>query len=198
MSIGGFIQDGTGKGFLAQVNSGNQLSVRALTETEFVDQSEKGESFNVNTGFVQILVGTETPLLYFSTAEANNVALVAWFIGLGLQGGVPTENALLRVYANPTGVSGGVAITPQNRRIGSPRSFAFTALRQDAGSPLLATPPASPLLFQTQTPSSRVFGEVNLTLPRLQSVLVTIQPNGAQPINCYTGFSGYVLPDTDA
>lgn len=198
MSIGGFIQDGTGKGYLAKVNAENQLTVRALSETEFLDQSEKGESFNLNTGFVQITVGTETPLLYFKTNETNNVALVAWFIGLGLQGAVPTENALLRIYANPTAVSGGVAVLPQNRRIGSPRSFDFTALRQDAGTPLLATPPSTPVLFQTQTPSSRVFGEVNLTLPRAQSVLVTLQANGAQPINCYTGFSGYVLPDVDS
>lgn len=197
MSIGGFIQDGTGRGYLAKVDSANRLEAYAVSETEFSDQTEKGESFNINTGFVSITVGTETPLLYFLSNEVNNLFLVNWFIGLGLQGGTPTENSLLRVYANPTGVSGGVALTPQNRRIGFPRTFDFTVRRQDAGTPLVATLPSTPVLFQTQTPSSRVFGDVSLVLPRAQSVLVTIQANGAQTLNAYTGFTGYVLPTID-
>lgn len=198
MSIGGFIQDGTGKGFLAEVNSSNRLITQAVSESEFSDSTEKGESFNINTLFVPITVGTETPLLYVKNNESRPLSLINWFLALGLQSAAPTENPLFRVYANPTAVSGGVAITPQNRRIGSPRTFLLDARKQDAGTPLIATLPATPVLFQTLLTSNRAIGEVTLIVPSGQSLLVTTQVSGAQPINSYTGFSGYVLPDNDS
>lgn len=197
MSIGGFIQDGTGRGYLAKVDSNNRLEAKVVSESEFIDQTEKGESFNLNTLYQLISVGTETPLLYVLNNESNPLSLINWFFGLGIQGAAPTETPLLRVYANPTAVSGGVAILPQNRRFGSPRTFGVVSLRQDAGTPLLATPPSTPVLFQSGQTNNRSFGEVNLVLPQGQSLLVTVQANGAQPINVYTGFSGYVLPSLD-
>jgi hypothetical protein len=187
-----FIQDGKGRGFLASVDNNNRLVTSAVNQTTFEEASAKGLGFNLNTEFVSITVGTQTPLFYFKNNEPYDVLISAWFIGLGVAGGSPTENALLKVWANPTAVSGGVSVTPQNRRVGEGRSFAFDAKKQDSGTPLLATPPSSPLLFQTQTASTRVFSEVDLTLPRGQSLLVTLTANGAQTINAYTGFSGYV------
>lgn len=192
MSIGNFIQDGSGTGYLAKVSDEQRLQTDAVTESSLQHAGLSAESFNVNTNFVSITVGTETPLFYFKNEEPVDVVLSAWFIGIGIAGGTPTENILMRVYPNPTSVSGGVAVTVQNRQVGAGRSFTFTARKQDAGTPLTATLPATPLLFQTQTPQSRVFGEVDLILPRNQSVIVTVQANGAQTMNIYTGFAGFL------
>jgi hypothetical protein len=186
-SIGGIIQDGTGKGYFAQVDSSNRLRVRNVGETTYDDASMTGESFNVNTQFVSVTVGTEFPLFYFKNNEASDVVVVAWFIGIGVAGGSPTENALMRVYGNPSSVTGGTNVTVTNRRIGDARIFAF-----DAKSSPTWTPAGTPVLYQTQTASSRVFGTVNLTLPRNASLIVTCQLNGAQTANIYTGFTGYV------
>ena len=187
-----FIQDGKGRGYLTEVTSENKLAVQGIVDTTYDNASQTGESFNVNTEFVSITVGTETPLFYFKNLEAEDVVVVGWFIGIGVAGGTPTENALLRVYANPTSVSGGVSITTVNRTIGSGRSFDFTTLKQSGGTPLTATLPSVPVLYQTQTASSRVFGNVYLTVPRNNSLIVTCQLNGAQTANIYTGFTGYV------
>jgi hypothetical protein len=187
VSYQNLIQDGTGKGYFAQVDDTNRLRVRSVGETSYDDASLQGTSFNLNTQFVSVGVGTEFPLLYLKNNEATDAVIVAWFIGIGIAGGSPTENALLRVYGNPSGVSGGASVGVVNRRIGDARIFAFDAL----SSPTW-TPSGTPVLYQTQTPSTRVFGLVNLTVPRNASLIVTCQLNGAQTANVYTGFSGYV------
>ena len=48
------------------------------------------------------------------------------------------------------------------------------------------------VLYQTQTVSSRVFGNVFLVLPKGSSLVATYDPNGAETINIYTGFQVYV------
>lgn len=190
MSYSNLIQDGTGKGYLAKVDAENRLRVRAVTESEYDDAATGGESWNVNTQNISVTVGTEFPLFYFKSSEVNDVVVVAWFIGIGVAGGTPTENALLRVYGNPSSVTGGTDVTVLNRRIGSGRIFDFTA----KSSPTW-TPTGTPVLYQTQTASSRVFGNVNLVLPRGSSLIATVQLNGAQTANVYTGFTGYVAAD---
>lgn len=187
MSYQNLIQDGTGRGYLAQVDDTNRLQVRAVQETTYDDSAASGESFNVNTEFVNVTVGTEFPLFYFKNTEPRNVVLVGWFVGIGLQGGTPTESPLLRVYGNPSSVSGGTDVVVTNRRIGSGRVFSFTAKKAPTW-----TPSGTPTLYQTQAPNSRVFGTVNLVVPPNGSVIVTCQLNGAQTANIYTGFTGYV------
>jgi hypothetical protein len=188
-----FIQDGKGRGYLTEVTSDNRLAVQGINDTSYQEASQTGLGFNVNTEFVSITVGTETPLFYFKNLETSDVVIAAWFIGIGVAGGSPTENALLRVYPNPTSVSGGVETIVVNRTIGSGKSFNFTTLKQSSGTPLTATLPTTPTLFQTQTASTRVFGEVYITVPRNNALIVTCQLNGAQTANIYTGFSGYLI-----
>lgn len=187
-----FIQDGKGKGYLAEVRSDNRLSVNAIQDSSYQQAAQSGLGFNINTEFVPITVGTETPLFYYKNLEEADAVIAAWFIGIGVAGGSPTENALMRVYTNPTSVSGGVSVTPVNRTVGSGRSFNFTTLKQNAGTPLTATLPSVPILYQTQTASTRVFGEVYITVPRNNALIVTVQFNGIQTANIYTGFSGYL------
>lgn len=189
------ILDGTGRGYLAQVDDENRLVVYATTLPLLESKSQQGEAFNLNTGLVPITVATETPLLYFLNAGISDVTIAAFFIGVGTSTlvGPVTDNIIMRVYADPTSVSGGVSISAQNRRIGSSTSFAFDTRRQDAGTPLLATMPSDPVLLQYQTVQNRTFGEVYLTLPRARSLVVTVQANGSQNFNIYAGFSGYTI-----
>jgi hypothetical protein len=194
-SIGGFIQDGTGKGYFAQVDSSNRLGVRGTTETNYQEQSRAGDAFNVNTQLVSFASTgtTETPLLYLVNGESRDVELVNWFLAIGLSAGTFSENPLFRVYGNPSGVSGGVSIPATNRRIGSPRSFSFTARRQDSGTPLTWTPSGTPVLYQTLTQSTRAVAEVNLHLAPSSSVIVTFTSNlAASTVAAYTGFAGFV------
>lgn len=198
MSYQNLIQDGTGKGFFAQVDDSNKLSVRGVVETTYDERGKIGEAFNVNTELVPFASTgtTETPLLYFKNNELADIELLNFFIAVGLSSaGVFSENPLFRVYGNPTGVTGGVAISPTNRRVGSPRAFGVTAQRQDAGTPLVWTPAGTPLLYQTLTQSNRSFGAVNLHLGPSASVIVTFTSNlAASTVSAYAGFAGFVDP----
>lgn len=195
MSYQNLIQDGTGKGYFAQVDVTNKVAVRGTVESTYDERGRIGEAFNVNTQLVPFASTgtTETPLLYFVNNELADVELLNFFAAVGLSAGVFSENPIFRIYGNPSGVTGGVAVPATNRRVGSPRAFSFTAQRQDSGTPLLWTPSGTPLLFQTLTQSNRAIGTVNLHLSPSASVIVTLTSNlAASTVSAYAGFAGFV------
>jgi hypothetical protein len=85
-------------------------------------------------------------------------------------------------------------------------AFGLTALRHDAGTPLLvdgtSTPTSGsagtqlgvPVLWQYQSTGvgARAFGVVHLHLPAGQWVVVTAKLGGTLTGPLYTGFTGYV------
>jgi hypothetical protein len=189
-SIGGIIQDGTGKGYFAQVDSDNRLAIAGTTNGAFQTASKAGTAFNVNTQLVSFASTgtTETPLLYLLNNEQYDIELVGWLVAVGLSTGTFSENPIFRVYGNPTGVTGGVAIPATNRRIGSPRAFSVTALRSPTW-----TPTGTPTLYRTQTPSGNAGPEINVHIAPASSVIVTFTSNlAAATVAAYTGFTGFV------
>jgi hypothetical protein len=182
-----FIKDGTGKGYLAGVDSMNRLETYATTEALFDNRARAGEAFNINTELLSISSTAETPLLYVKNNQQSDIVLVGWFIGTDL-GTVGASLGLMRVYGNPIGLSGGSALSALNRRIGDPKVFAIDALSQPTW-----TPSGTPVLYQTQSLGSRVFGTVNIFVARAQSVVVTCEfATATTPFEIYTGFTGYV------
>lgn len=188
------IVDGTGKGFLAKVDDQNRLATYSITDTSYDNAAEAGISFNVNTEFISITGSGETPLLYVKNNGTVDATLVNFFIGTGLAGGTQTEHGLIKAYWNPTGVSGGTAINLVNRNASSAQAFSFTSVKHSNATPIAATfNTITPVLYQTQPPATRVFGNVFLVLAAGQSIIVTYTPSGAQTINIYCGFGGYLL-----
>lgn len=186
------IIDGTGKGYKAKVDSDNRLSTLAITESTFDSAVSTGKSFNINTQFISITGSGEIPILSVTNNTSNDVALVNFFIGTGVAAGTPTEQGLIRAYFNATGLSGGDDVEVINRNSASQLTFALTAKKHSASSAITATLSSTPVLYQTQGTSSRVFGNVYLFLGVGKNIVVTYQPNGAETINIYTGFSGYI------
>ena len=187
------IKDGTGTGNVARVDSENKLAVRAVQETEFEKAVLGGRAFNINTEFLTITTDTEHALLYLKNNEDRPLIVAAWFIGT--DAGTNGANlGLVRTYYNPTGgtiISGGTNLTPVNRNAGNSRTL--VADIKAGGQGFTFTGQDTPaVLYQTQTVSSRVFGNVFLVLPKGSSLVATYDPNGAETINIYTGFQVYV------
>ena len=187
------IKDGTGTGNLARVDKESKLAVRAVQETEFEKAVLGGRAFNINTELLTITSDTEHALLYVKNNEDLPLIVAAWFIGT--DAGTNGANlGLVRTYFNPTGgtiISGGTDGSAVNRNAGNSRALdadikvggqGFTFSGQDT--------PA--VLYQTQTVSSRVFGNVFLVLPKGSSLVATYDPNGAETIGIYTGFQVYI------
>lgn len=195
MSYSNLIQDGTGKGYMAQVDPSNKLAVRSVSETTYEEQGRAGNGFNINSFFVPFASTgtTETPLLYIVNSESSGIELVNFFAALGASAGIFSENPLFRVYGNPLAVTGGVTVPIANRRIGSTRVFSISAKRQDAGTPLVWTPSGTPVLYQTLTQSSRSFGAANLNLGSNAACIITLTTNlAASTVQAYAGFAGFV------
>lgn len=187
------VKDGTGTGNLARVDKENRLAVRSIQETEFEKAVLDGRAFNVNTEFLTITSDTEHALLYLKNNEDLPLIISAWFIGT--DAGTNGANlGLVRTYYNPTGgtiISGGTDVTAVNRNAGNSRTL--DADIKSGGQGFTFTGQDTPaVLYQTQTVSSRVFGNVFLVLPKGSSLVATYDPNGAETINIYTGFQVYV------
>lgn len=186
------IQDGTGTGYFARVDSENRLDVRAVSDATIIHESGQGNAWNINTQNVSVSSAGENALLYFKNNSSQDAVVASLFIGIGTGTGTATDNALIRAYANPTGgtlISGGGAVTVVNRRIGSGRTFNYTVLSGSSGSTITGQA-ATPILYQTQTASSRVAGDVNLTVPKGQSIALTVDLKGISA-NVYFGLAGY-------
>lgn len=187
------IQDGTGKGYLLKVDDENRMFVRAVSDATIVHESGQGNAWNINTQNISVAAAGESALLYFKNNSNLDAVVASVFIGIGTAGGTPTDNALVRCYLNPTGgtlLSGGTAVTVVNRRVGEGRSFNYTVLSGASGSTITGQS-ATPILYQTQTASSRVAGDVAITVPKGQSLAFTIDLKGAQTANVYFGLAGY-------
>ena len=188
------IEDGTGSGFSVKVDGENRLFSRSIIESEFDHAVRKGLSFNVNTEFLTITGSSETPIMYLKSNEDKDVVLSAWFIGTDNASGTPSRNGLMRVYFNPTAgsiISSGTDVTPVNRQGGSSNTIDLDV--KAGGDGFTATGyDSTPVLFQTQGSNARTFGNVQLALKKGSSVVVTYLPNGAQPVEIYTGFQLYI------
>ena len=188
------IEDGTGQGFFAKVDSDNRLRTSAVSEDGLVNGSELGNAFNVNTEFIPLSGSGEQPILYFKNNGSKDVVISNWFIGIGFAGGSGSEAMILRAYTNPTGgtlITSGTDVVPVNRRIGDGKVFRYDVKKGDGSTSTLTGYGATPVLYQTQGPNSRVFGTINLTLPQGSSLGITVDMNGYEPANIYTGFIGY-------
>jgi hypothetical protein len=188
------VKDGTGTGNLARVDKENRLAVRAIQETEIEKAVLDGRAFNINTEFLPVSSSGENALLYVKNNEDDKLIVAAWFIGTGVNGGTITESSLVRTYFNPSGgtlIASASAVTPVNRNAGS--SQVLLADCYKGGDGFTITGQDTPaVLYQTQNTTGRTFGNVFITLPKGSSLAVTYEPNGAEPINIYTGFQVYI------
>lgn len=184
------IQDGTGKGYSARIDDEGRIYTRTTNETELEHAVISGRAFNINTEFLPISSSGESALLYVKNNENDPLVIAAWFIGTDFAAGTPTRQGLAQVYVNPTGgtlIASASAITAVNRLIGSSQTLDADIYKGGDGYTITGQQPTS-VLYQTQGSSARVFGTVYLSLPKGSSLAVTYTPNGAQPLEIYTGF----------
>jgi len=106
------IRDGTGKGFLAAVNSDNQLVARAVSVEQRLVSALDKNYYEATTGQITLTDAVETGIIYIENGEdlpiiIDRVFYDIWESTSGTGGGI------LKYYINPT-VAGGSAIVPTN------------------------------------------------------------------------------------
>lgn len=132
------IQDGTGKGFLAKVDSTNRLLTRTVEGSEQDAASANGDAYNINTGTINLTSGSASSLLYFRNDQLVDFDVSSIFYILGNSTG-GSGDLLVEVLRNPTAgtlVSGGTDFDAINRNFGSGQVLSATIKKGVEGSTL--------------------------------------------------------------
>ena len=109
------IRDGKGRGYLAQVNSDNQLVTRAATNAQRLISTIDGQYYEATTGQITLTDAAEKPFIYIKNEITDGKVIVIdrvfWDIwtSTGGSGG----DGILEYYRNPT-ITGGTDIVPHN------------------------------------------------------------------------------------
>ena len=119
------IKDGTGTGYLAQVDQNNQLHTFSVTEDESQQATSDGNAWNLNTG--DLTISASSAILYFKNDEDTTFVLDAIAVGIsnknGDGSGLPlTDTPTIILNRNPTGgtiVDNAVDVAQKQNRNGN-------------------------------------------------------------------------------
>ena len=95
------ITDGGGKGYSAEVDSENRLRVFSISEQEVDNASSLGNSYNFNTGVINLTSDSKSAVLYIKNNGDPDLVLTHLSYSMGNSTG-GTGDVLVTVLRNPT------------------------------------------------------------------------------------------------
>ena len=176
------IQDGTGKSYAAKVDVNGFLHVDSVSTDRESYNSQKGYSFNINTGLITLTnAATDNAVLYVKNNEDSPLVLTNVFYQTGASTG-GSGNIIVSVYRNPTTgtiVSGASAVEINaNRNFGSSRTLAIDAFKGATGTTFTNGTKALESILATATQRIAVSAGA-ITLPKGSSIGIQIKtPTG--------------------
>lgn len=131
------IGDATGKSYGAKVDIEGRLSVDSINTDRESYSSQKGYSFNLNTGLITLTNGaTDNAVMYVKNNEDFPLVITNLFFQTGVST-AGTGNIIVSIYRNPTTgtiVSGATVVEINaNRNFGSSRALNVTAYKGATG-----------------------------------------------------------------
>lgn len=131
------IQDGTGTGNAAKVDSKNRLHTATVNTAKEENASANGLAYNLNTGLITLTnASTKNAVMYIKNNEDFALVIVQLIYQTGASTG-GSGNMFVDVVRNPTAgtiVSGATNVEiSANRNFGSSRTIAATAYKGATG-----------------------------------------------------------------
>ena len=126
MSYTNIIQDGTGKGNLAQVDNTNKLEVHGVSESERDEAVEDGKGFEIGTPPVALTVATETALLFIQNNGDVPLVIDRWEFSAAESTGGTSDVCLLKLYQGATGITNSTPGGAVNALFGSAKQLDAT------------------------------------------------------------------------
>lgn len=176
------IEDGTGKGRKAGVDTTNKLLARATIESIFDEAAEEGLANFIGTPLITLTNAAESAIFYIKNNEDVDIIFENfYFVAEATTGGAP-DMFRVSFYKNPTSISSGTAVTPLNQNFGSSRILDATVEYGAQGSAVTGGTNAALLSFPIG-----VFNDTNakLILPKGTSLAITVTPptgNTSMPV----------------
>jgi len=176
------IQDGTGKSYATKVDIDGRLHVDSITTDREAYSSQKGYSFNINTGLITLTnAATDNGVLYVKNNEDYNLVITNLFYQTGASTG-GSGNIIVSLYRNPTTgtlISGASAVEINiNRNFGSSRTLSVLAYKGATGNTITDGSKALESILATATQRIAVSAGA-ITLPKGASIAVQFKtPTG--------------------
>ena len=167
------IQDGSGKGYEAKVDSNNRVHAKSVTISGSLDSIQNGQGFTINTGSITYTAaGT---MLYIKNDSDQDLVLQSLIFGLGQA--TTSDSPEMTIVRGPTG---GDLITDQteadmvqNRNFGSSELLNAETYKGKSGGTLTGGEDMGIVYLNT---SARSVIPVDFILPKGASVAVKLDP----------------------
>jgi hypothetical protein len=173
------ITDGGGKGYSAEVDSENRLRVFSIAEPEVFNASSLGNSYNFNTGVINLTSASKSAVFYIKNNGDSDLIITQLFYLIG-NSTAGTGDVLVTVLRNPTTgtiISNAVAMEMDgvNRNFGSSKNLTTDSYKGAEASTFTNGDKIIESIID-QSPT-RVTVEVGgLVIPRGTSIGIDITP----------------------
>lgn len=167
------LEDGTGSGNEAKIDSNKRLHTQSVTESEAVHSTEIGESYNVVSGTVSLsAAGT---LLYIKNNELQEIVVEKIIIHTGAAS--ISDSCEITLIRNPTAgdlISDATAVSiNQNRNYGSSNSLDVDDFKGKSGGTITG---GSDFEFFYIEPTTTLSEEIDIVIPKGDSIAVKFDP----------------------
>lgn len=195
------IEGGSGLAYFARITPSNRLKTTALNVSETIDATDKGDSYNVNTGDISGITSQNSAIIYLKNNDNRDMFIEAVALGVGptaadpADGGANVRFTLLKNASTGTLISdantSGLMI--ENRNFGSSKTLTATVYKASGDAKTLTDGTSVNEYFLS--PGNRVYSDVFYTVPKNQTISVIVSPQGVN-MTCYAAFVIY-YPNID-
>jgi hypothetical protein len=186
------IKDGSGNGYLAEVQSDQRLKTSTVSSTENQEAVADGRAYNINTGWISS-ISADSALVYLLNEDDEDYFIDA--IAVGLKESSATEVQGIYLVVQPTAGTLVSAATDcdmiENRMVGSGKSFGSdTKAYKATASGQTLTGGRDSALF-AQTDGGRLFATVDFIVPKGQAIGIRIEVLGSFSDDVYAAIIGH-------
>lgn len=170
------IKDGTGSGVSAKVNSDNQLSVRAIVQTEQEHATQEDRSFTVGSGLVNLTSPNASAVLYFKNTGDKDLVITQANVYSSKQASSTAGTFKLVLYRGATGLSGGTSVEALSTTFGSTSVLTADVTAGAEAATVTGGTATGAYIFP-----EAIFHELSLawTVPKGQSISAVVIPGAS-------------------
>lgn len=177
------ITDGSGSGYKLKIDGNLRARTRAVSTPEDQQATKKGNSYNINTGIIDLTDAAETPLIYIKNNEDNALHIKTIILGAWTStGGSGTDGVPKMVIIRNPSTGTIIESTPtdvdikSNRNFSSSKTLAVDAYKGATGDTM--TNGTDHIIVQLGT-SGRTVVSIDEILQKGSSLGIKYTPQGS-------------------
>ena len=190
------IEDGTGTGRTAKIDTNNRLNTFSVTLDEDIQSTTDGTAYNFNTGNITLTDAVDTPVAYLkNTTDGNPFAISLIAAGFkDATSGAATDLNEITIVRNPTA---GTIISEakttnvmnENRNFGSSTTFGGVFYKGETGDTFTD---GDDIIQFYAGDMARFAASINLVLNKGDSIGIRVEPPASNTsMVCYAAIVGH-------